>query len=243
MVNLVWVATWAILGFLVGVLGYLLAGFGVNAVPRRVGDHHARVNAAANHYAKQALKILGHGILVERGTSFDLYRGSHDPEKGADGFTLDGQQAHVTNDSGLLSTLFKRPFGLVPPPEDDVATYVSPELGELGKLEAEWAEHGPPEDGATATLPPRRPLVQLREYAERMVPGSLSLYDLAETEELYKQSQRLFGESKTTQFMILIIAYCAPFIVVWILLTQAGGAVPEDAVNIGLGGVITGWWL
>jgi len=240
-VNLVWLLSWALLGVFVGFLGYLLAGFGVHAL-RPLPNHYARVNGVANHYAKQALKILGHGVLVERGTSFDLYRASHDPEKGADGFTLDGEDAHVTNDSGLLSTLFKRPFGLVPPPEDTVATYVSPELGELGRIEAMWAEHGLP-DETTEALPARRPLVQLREYADRMIPGSLSVYDLAETEELYKQSQRLFGESKTTQFMILIIAYCAPFLVVWILLTQAGGSVPEDAVNIGVGGFIQGWWL
>jgi len=57
-----------------------------------------------------------------------------------------------------------------------------------------------------------------------MIPGNRSLYDLDETVDLYKQSQMLFGQSKTTQFMILIIAYVAGMGAMWFIMSQGGGA-------------------
>lgn len=229
---------WAVAGWLIGILGYFTAGFLVHALPASLVDVRGKANGIANHYSKIAMKLIGRGVLVERGTKYDLYRTSHDPEKNADQFSLDGETAHVTNDTGLLSTLHKKPFGLVPPPEENVAAYVSPEIGEFGRIEAERKEQGKLRDDngtydGDVTLPDRRPLVQLRDYARHMIPGNRSLYDLDETIDLYKQSQRLFGESKTTQFMILIIAYGAAMLVTWLILTQAGGAVPSG----GAGGV------
>lgn len=234
MVNLFWIVSWAVAGWLIGILAFFIGGFAVHAIP---GDNTARVNAVANHYSKIAMKLIDRAVLVERGTKYDIYRASHDPEKNADQFSLDGETAHVTNETGLLSTLHKKPFGMVPPPEEDISVYVSPEIGELGRIEANRKEQGNLRDGngeydGDVTLPGRRPLVQLRDYARYMIPGARSLYDLDETIDLYKQSQRLFGESKTTQFMILIIAYGAAMLVTWLILTQAGGAVPKNAVPV-----------
>jgi hypothetical protein len=236
MVDVVWVALWAICGWLVGILLFFIGGFGAHVVkPIDRIDSMKLVNNVANHYSKIAMKIIGRAALVERGTKYGIYRTSHDPEKNADEFDLDGETAHVTNDTGLLSTLHKQPFGMVPPPEEDVACYVSPELGEFGHVESQRKEQGELRDSDGqykdgVTLSEGRPLVQLRDYADWMIPGDRSLYDLDETVDLYKQSQRLFGESKTTQFMILIMAYGAAMLVTWLIVTQAGGSVPKNTV-------------
>lgn len=231
-VDLVWLSLWAIAGWLVGILLFFIAPFAVHLTGNR-----ERVNTVANHYSAIAMKLLGRAVLVERGTSYDLYQASRDGEKNADEFTMGGQTAHVTNEGGLLATLHKRAFGLLPPPSDGVADYVSPEVAELGRLDAEHAENQTTDADLlkTATLTAARPLVQLREYADRMIPGSRGLHDLDETIELYKQSQRLFGESRTTQFMILIIAYGAAMLMTWLIVTQAGGTVPDGGVSVGLG--------
>ena len=225
---------WALLGWLLGILLYFIGGFFVHIVP---GAQTHAVNKAAGHYSKIAMKLLNRGVLVERGTKWDLFKTSHDAEKNADTFSLDGEPAHITNETGLLSTLHGKAFGLCAPPEDDVAVYTSPEIGELGRIEAERTEKGElrDDDGeyeAHVTLSRGRPLVQLREYADRMIPGSRSLHDLDETIELYKQSQRMFGESKTTQFMILIIAYSAAMLVSWLILTNGGGTVPSGGIPV-----------
>lgn len=231
-----WVVSWGFAGWLIGILAYFGGGFLV--IPR-LDDK--RTNKLANHYSKIAMKILGRGALVERGTKYDLYRTSHDGEKNADTFKAGGETAHVTNDTGLLATMHKKPLGLVPPPEEDVGVYVSPELGELGEIETtrkEKDEHV--DDGEyvdDVTLSGDRPFATLRGYARRMVPESRSLWDLDETVDLYKQSQSLFGSSTTTQFMILIVAYSAAMLVTWVILTQAGGAAPGGGGGISVPGM------
>lgn len=223
MVNLTWVILWAIAGWLIGILLFFVGGLFVQPL---VG--YARRTKIADYYSKIAMKLIGRAALVERGTKYSIYKTTHDPEKNADTFQMDGETAHVTNDTGLLSTLHKRPLGLVPPPDESIASYVSPEIAEFGKIEAERKENGElrNDDGyiSMVDVGVRRPLVHLRDYARRMIPGNRSLYDLDETVDLYKQSQRLFGESKTTQFMILIIAYVAGMGAMWFIMSQGGGA-------------------
>jgi hypothetical protein len=125
----------------------------------------------------------------------------------------------------------------VAPPDENMSVYVSPELGEIGKKEVERKEHGELKDddgkyASDVTLGPKRPLVQLKDYARSVIPGNRAPYDLRETIELYKQSQRLFGEEKTTQFMILIIAYGATMLISWFILTQGGGAIPSGGIEV-----------
>lgn len=233
MVNLTfWIVTWAVLGWLVGLLALIIGGFLL--VPF-VGDEER--NHIANYYSKLAMKLIGRSALFERGTKYDILSGTHDSEKNADKYTLGDSDAHVSNETGLQSTFHKKPFGLVPPPQEDIAVYVSPEVAELGEIEASRAEGGSLTSEAgvyvpNVTLQPRRPLVKLREFARRMIPGSRSIYDLDETVELYRQSQRMFGESKTTQFMILLIAYGGAMLLTWLILTNAGGTVPETNISV-----------
>jgi hypothetical protein len=223
---LVWGVLWSICGWLVGILAYFTWGLLTLASPNDTVR-----NTAANYYSKQAMKLLGRAALVERGTSWDIYSTSHDADKNVDEITIDGNTGHISNDTGLLSTLHKKPFGLVPPPEENAASYVSPELGELGRVDVELEEqnHLKTSDGdyrEYVTLDDRRPLVQLREYARRMVHGCRGMWDVDETVDLYKQSQSGFGSPKTQQFMILIIAYSASAVLAWLILTNAGGAAP-----------------
>lgn len=224
MVNLVWIGLWAIAGWLIGILLFFIGGLLVSPL---VG--YARRTRIADYYSETAMKLIRRAVLVERGTKYSIYKSTHDPEKNADTFTMDGETAHVTNDTGLLSTLHKRPLGLVPPPDENIASYVSPEIAEWGQIEAERKETNTlrNDDGTYKSLVDigyRRPLVHLRDYARRMIPGNRSLYDLDETVDLYKQSQMLFGQSKTTQFMILIIAYVAGMGAMWFIMSQGGGA-------------------
>jgi hypothetical protein len=223
---LVWGILWSVVGWLIGILVYFTAG--LMTLP---SNNHSLRNKAANYYSKQALKLLGRAALVERGTSWDIYSTSHDADKNVDEITIDGNTGHVSNDTGLLSTLHKQPFGLVGPPQENAATYVSPELGELGRVDVELEEQGRlrTDDGEYreyVTLGDSRPLVQLREYARRMVHGCRGMWDVDETVDLYKQSQSGFGSPKTQQFMILIIAYSASAVLAWLILTNAGGAAP-----------------
>jgi len=226
MTPIVWTITWGIVGFLIGILLLFIGGLLLKPV---FGPE--RINGVANYYSQLGMKLIKRSVLIERGTKFDIYKTSHDAEKNADEFSLDGTTAHISNETGLLSTMHKKPFGLGPPPEEEQAVYVSPELGELGQLEAERIEHDADFDDkgsyiSDVTLPPERPLVQLRDYARVMIPGSRSYFDLDETVELYKQSQRMFGESKTTQFMILLVAYGGAMLLTWLILTNGGGTVP-----------------
>lgn len=228
MIGLGTIALWFILGWLVGILIYFAGGFFL--APILPGRY---INSIANHYDKTAMNLIKRAVIVERGTKFDIYQTSHDSEKNADKFTMDGEVAHVTNETGLLSTLHKKPLGMVPPPEENVACYVSPEIGEFGEIETRRKEHGDLRDSngynEIVDIGETRPLAQLRNYARRMVPGDRGLYDLDETVDLYKQSQRLFGSSKTTQLMILIVAYGAAMLLTWLILTQGGGTVPIDS--------------
>lgn len=227
----VWTITWSVLGWLLGILVLFIGGFAT--MPMGVQMR----NKVANYYSAMAMKLIGSAALVESGTKYDIYRSSKSADDNAHTVTIDGKEAHVTNESGLLSTFHKKPFGLLPPPEDNVSSWTSPEVGELGELETERREKGTlyDDDGdykAEVTLPQRRPGVRLREFASNMIPGSQQLWDLRETEEIYKQSQSMFGESKTTQFMIIIIAYSVGSLLTWLILTNAGGAVPDTSVNL-----------
>lgn len=231
---------WAVAGWLIGILMFFVVGLLTKA-----GDYELR-NKAANYYSELAMKLLDRAALFERGTGYDIYKTEHDADKNADKIDVEGNTAHVSNESGLLSTLHKRTFGLVPPPEEDVAVYVSPEIAELGEVEAERQEKDElMEDGqyvSEVNLQPTRPMVRLREFARKMVPESRSLWDLDETVELYKQSQALFGESKTQQFMILIVAYGAAALLSWLIMTNAGGAVPDNGISVPSIGVIFFPW-
>jgi hypothetical protein len=222
----VWGFLWVVVGWLLGILIYFTGG--LMTLP---ADNPRLRNKVASYYDKQAMKLLGRAALVERGTSWDIYSTTHASDKNVDEITIDGNTGHLSNETGLLSTLNKRPFGLVPPPEEGISTYVSPEVGELGRIEAERKEQGTlrDEDGSyqeRVTVSGRRPLVQLREYASRMIPGNRSLWDLTETVELVKQSKSGFGSANTQQYMILIIAYSAAAVLSWLILTNAGGAAP-----------------
>lgn len=233
--TILWGFLWAVVGFGVGILAF----FGAGLVAIALDDE--KRNQAANYYSELAMKLLGRAALVEKGTGLDIYQAKHDPDKNADKLKMDGQTAHVSNETGLLSTLHKRDLGLVPPPEEDVSVYVSPEVGELGETESERHEKNQLRDDTghyepDVTLQGTRPLVRLREFARRMVPESRSLWDLDETVELYKQSQHGFMSSRTTQFMILIIAYGASSLLAWLIMTNAGGTVPSGGVSVpGLG--------
>ena len=150
----------------------------------------------------------------------------------------------MTNDLGLLSTLHSEPLGLLPPPEEDISTYVSPEISELGAVESRRGEQGelreePTEDYpqgeyiSDVELPTARPLVKLRGNIRRMIPGSRGLFDLDETKDLYRQSQALFGDRVSgVELMILIVAYGGAMLTTWLILTQAGGAVPSHVINV-----------
>lgn len=241
--TIVWGFLWAIVGFGIGILVFFGAGLiAISLEPEKR-------NQAANYYSELAMKLLDGAALVEKGTGLDIYATSHDPDKNADKIDMDGQTAHVSNETGLLSTLHKHDLGLVPPPEEDVSVYVSPEIGELGAVESERHEKNQlrDEDGhyePDVALDGIRPLVRLREYARRMVPESRSLWDLDETVELYKQSQHGFMTTRTTQYMILIIAYGASSLLAWLIMTNAGGAMPSGGINVpGLGMLAPVGWL
>lgn len=223
---LLWGGLWLVLGGLLGLLAYFTGGLLTLAT-----DNDALRNKAANYYSHQAMKLLDRAALVERGTSWDIYKTHHDAERNVDEINIDDNTGHVSNNTGFLSTLHKKAFGLIAPPEDDVGEYVSPEIGELGAVETRRHEQNElrnkdgeyqPEEAISRA----RPFVQLREHARRMVPGSRSLWDVEETVELYKQSQTGFGSPKTQQYLILIIAYGASFLLAWLALTNAGGAAP-----------------
>jgi len=226
-VNLwLWGILWLVVGWLVGILVYFTGGLMTLA-----SSNDDLRNTAANYYSKQAMKLLGRAALVERGTSWDIYSTTHDADRNVDEVSIDGNTGHISNTAGLLSTLHKKPFGLVAPPEEDVADYVSPEVGELGAVETHRQEKNELRDGdgnyrSKVTISRERPLVQLREHARRMVPGSRSLWDVDETVELYKQSQTGFGSPKTQQYLILIVAYGASSLLAWLIITNAGGAAP-----------------
>lgn len=230
-----WGVLWSVVGWLVGLLVYFTAG--LMTLP---ADASLR-NRAANYYSRQAMKIAGRSALVERGTSYDIYTTSHDADKNVDKITIDGNRGDVSNETGLLSTLHKKPFGLVAPPEEDIGVYLSPEVAEFGRIETERQEKDELTDNTgeyqeRVSLPSRRPLVQLREYARRMVPGCRSLWDVEETVELYKQSQRGFTSPKAQQYMILIVAYGVAALLTWLIVTNAGGAAPTGVSVPGLGG-------
>lgn len=229
-----WGILWLFLGWLVGILAYFAGGLMTLA-----SNNDELRNRVANYYSKQAMKLLDRAALVERGTSWDIYETTHDPDRNVDEITIDGNTGHISNNAGLLSTLHKRPFGLVAPPEDDVADYVSPEVGELGAIETQRQEKNELRDEngeyrEQETISRERPLVQLREHARRMIPGSRSLWDVDETVELYKQSQTGFGSPKTQQYLILIIAYGVSSLLAWLILTNAGGAAPTGISVPGL---------
>jgi len=225
-VNIIlWVVTWGLAGWLVGLLAYFTLG--LFTLPARPELR----NRAANYYSSQAMKLLGRAALVERGTKFDIFSTSHDAERNVDEIEIDGKTGHISNEAGLLSTFHKQPFGLVPPPEERVACYVSPEVAEVGKVDVRLEEQGSLQDDSgefvdEVSLDAERPLVGLREAARRMIPGSRSIWDVRETVELYKQSQSGFTSPDTVQFMILIVAYGAGALLTWLIVTNAGGAAP-----------------
>lgn len=234
--TIVWMLLWVIVGWLTGILAYFTGGL-FALLPQCEDDLR---NTVANYYSKMAMKLLGRSALVERGTKFDIFRTSHDADKNADKVTIDGNTGHVSNETGLLSVLHKQPFGLVPPPEEDIGVYVSPEIAELGRVETERREQGTlRNDGGgyeyNVSLPERRPLVKLRENARRIVRGCRSLWDLDETVELYQQSQSGFVSTQTQQFMILIVAYGAGALLTWLIVTNAGGAAPTGISVPGMG--------
>lgn len=233
---ILWVILWSILGWLIGILAYFTAGLFTLA-----SDDPNLRNRAARYYDKQAMKLLGRAALVERGTKYDIYSTTHDPDKNADRVTIDGESGHISNETNLLSTMHKRPFGMVAPAQEDIAVYVSPEVAELGAVEGRRREQNELRDEngdyqSTVTLSERRPLVQLKNNVRRIVDGCRSHWDVNETVKLYRQSQTGFGSASTQQYMILIMAYCAAALVMWIIQTNAGGAAPTGIGVPGLGG-------
>jgi len=235
---------WLTLGWFLGVFLYLTAGF-VTLPVNKPGWTHS----AATYYTKVAQKLIGRSALMERGTKWDIVSTTHDAGKNADTFDLDGDEAHATNDTGLLSHFHKQPFGLLPPPEDGVASFVSPEIVEFGEIEVQRREQNTlrTKGGAgvydeEVTLPDHRPLVRLREYADAMIPGSMGLHDVSEIEEIYIQSQAGFTDSSTVRLMLLIVAYGGGALMTWLILTNAGGTVPTG-VDVPSLALFPGWLL
>jgi len=219
---------WLTLGVFIGLGIFFTGGFLTLALDRPGLQYRV-----AAYYSTLAHKLLGRSVLVERGTEFDIFSATHEAGKNADRFSLDGDTVHVTNDTGLLSHVYKKPFGLVAPPEDDAASYVSPEIAEFGEIEVQRREQNAlvDEDGQYVSdleLPGTRPTVTLREFVAAMLPGSRSLADLSETEEIYKQSQAGFRDSKSVQLMIILIAFGVGSGLAWLVLTNAGGAAPTN---------------
>lgn len=228
---------WFTLGVFIGVLVFFVWGF--FTLPFST-DWQLK---AADYYTKIAQRLIGRSGLLERGTKWDLISIEKDAEKNADTFELGDDTAHVTNETGLLSHWFKQPFGLLPPPDGNRAVYVSPELGELGETEVQRREQDTMYDDADqyqtdVALPARRPGIRLREYVQAMIPGTRSYFDLAETIEIYKQSQSGYVSSKTVKYMIWLMAYGLGAGVTWLVMTQAGGV--GDAINIP---VLLGGWV
>lgn len=232
---IVTLALWFTLGWFIGLLVYFTWGF--MTMPFGVQKRQY----AANYYTKIAQKLIGRSGLMERGTKWDLISLSEDSEKNADKFELGDDTAHVTNDTGLLSRWFKQPFGLLAPPDANVASYLSPEVAEAGAVEVERREQDTVTDSEGSyveevTLAATRPLVQLRESAAAMIPGNRSYFDLSESEDLYKQSQRGFGEKVNPyNLMIVIIAYAVGAGLTWLVVTQAGGAADAISLPMSLG--------
>jgi len=228
---------WFLAGFLIGILLYFVGGFAVYLVPDSVERKYEWVNGVANHYSAIAMKLIQRAVLLERGTKYAIFKTSRNPEKNADEFSIGGKQAGASNETGLLSTLHGKPFGLLPPPDENVACYVSPELAEFGAEEIERREQSTLRDNdgnynESVNIGAERPLAKLRNNVRAMIPGNRSLFDIAETVDLYKQSQSGYATPQTKQYMILVIAYGATVLLWWLVLTQAGGAVPEGGVPV-----------
>lgn len=233
MVNFVmWVITWGIVGWLVGILGFFVGGI---LVAPFVSPE--KVNSIASWYDKIAIKISGLSGIMDRGSKFDILSGTHKSGLNADEYKLDDKIIHVTNETGLRSTMHTEPFGLIAPPEDDRSTYVSPELAEFGEFEARREENGTLTDETgqyidEITLPEVRPLVQLQDFAARLVPGTRSMQDLDETIDLYQQSQSLFGQSKVEDLLVFLGGYVVGSILIWIIMTNAGGTIPDTSIGV-----------
>jgi hypothetical protein len=241
---LIWGLLWFICGGLIGVLAYFTWGLFTLPVDALDRISHARAvqirNRAANYYSKMAMKLLERAALVERGTKFDLFSTSKTGDRNVDKIKIDGETGHVANDTGLLGTLHKKPFGLLSPPEENVASYVSPELAEFGRLEQRRREHDShrTDDGSydpDVELSWRRPGVKLRDHVRTMIPGNRSLWDIAETEKFVEQSKSAFTSPNTQQYMVLIIAYSAGALLTWLIVTNAGGTAPTGISVPGMG--------
>lgn len=232
---------WFTLGILLGILLFFA---GLLTLPLGVDKRHT----AATYYSTIGQKLIGSSVLMERGTGFDIFSTSHDPDKNADKVNIDGETGHISNETGLKSTLAKKPFGMAAPPSEDIAEYLSPEIGEFGEIENQRREHGDlvgdgGEYNETVDLDAKRPMVKLRRHARAMIPGKRSLWDLSETVDLYRQSQSGFADSKSVQLMILIIAYGVAAVLTWLVATNAGGAAPDSISLPSMGLLVPLGWL
>lgn len=199
---------WYLVGFGLGILIFL-------AGPVLIGPSLPRsaANRIAAYYDGLAMRTAGRLLLVRRLIgSYVPAPSTFDGEKGGERVKLDGEEHHFFDDLGLMGTWHNRPFGTV---LEGLGVIGDPFLASMYDYEAQRRDSGDwlteDEDGnlqyePDVEIPEMRMLAELRNLQD-IVPGELGSKDPSTAETLFEKSQRLFGKPKTTDVMLLVIAW------------------------------------
>lgn len=225
-------ATWALLGLLIGAAGVFLAPFVVGVVAG--GDLQDR---AGGWFVDQTMTLLGSAALIAKNRGgVSLRPTTSQPKLEADSLTVDGEEGHLKDDFDVKNYLTGNEFGVA---TDAAPVYVTPLLAELGD-EAAKADHrdrvGTQPDGGVRLdfeLPAGERLADL-ERTRHLLTGSADLRDGVVAENWAKISQEKFHENLgIKETLLLVMSFAAGVSLAFMIAKYGGGAgAPSTTVPI-----------
>jgi hypothetical protein len=196
--------TWAMLGLLLGAVGYVLIPW----LFAFLGGADSR-DRVGRYFIQQMMTVLGDGALVARKqggvalTSVDW-----DATFGADKVSVAGQVGHIADSLGLKSRLAGKPFGIA---LESHPVYISPLFAEFAERASD-AKHsnrlGPQPDGGVRLdfeIPTASVIPDLRG-AYRILDGDARRYYSTLAESWAQKSQEKFGKRVSFGQTLLFIA-------------------------------------
>lgn len=210
--------TWLVVAAGMGVLALIFIPW---VIARLAGGQLQQ--AIGDWYLDMSMTSLDDAALVakERG-GVDLVSVDHNPEKGADEVSIDGETRHLRDDNGVVGRLCNKRFGVA---VESLATYVTPLQAEIGS----FGRHALDTDSAGALgnrrmktdwpIPKDSKLIDLLD-ARTMIPGNCDPMWGELGEDWARKSQEKFHERVSLeQVMILLGAFAVGLIGTWFVVS------------------------
>lgn len=232
--------TWGILAFLLGFLAFL--GTPVLVAPMLPVERRQDVT---NRYYALAMQAFRRTLLMRREHSgYALVSSAFDTSRQKEKVSVGDDTYHYGDPQNWMTRVHTRPFGLVIEGRDLILHPMVADIGHKAALRDARGDrelvHTDEETGQKTRL--FNPHVRLPagltapdiNYAKGPVPHEGTPKDPTTAEENTRKSQLPYKKKDVIAATSLMIAFAAGGGLAWAVITNAGGAIPDNGVSVGL---------